>query len=69
MHWFQPSRYRKGQSLVEYALILALVSIACIGALTNVGTSTSNKLGEVATALEASATAGAKGGGCGSGSC
>ncbi|MFN8615347.1 MAG: Flp family type IVb pilin [Vampirovibrionales bacterium] len=47
------SRYSKhlGQSLVEYALILALVSIACIGALTNVGTSTSNKLGDVASAM------------------
>ncbi|MFN8615346.1 MAG: Flp family type IVb pilin [Vampirovibrionales bacterium] len=42
----------KGQSLVEYALILALVSIACIGALQGVTGGIQGKLGEVATALQ-----------------
>jgi len=43
---------RKGQSLVEYALILALVAIVVIAALTTLGRSASNKLQETTNALE-----------------
>lgn len=40
-----------GQAMVEYALILALVSIAAIVALQLVGTNVSNILNSVATDL------------------
>jgi len=45
-------REKKGQSLVEYALILALVAIVVIAALTTLGKSASNKMNEVAVELE-----------------
>ncbi|MBP2636729.1 MAG: Flp/Fap pilin component [Firmicutes bacterium] len=41
----------KGQGMVEYGLILALVAIFAMGAFTGVGTAIINKLGEVVTAL------------------
>ena len=41
----------EGQALVEYALILALVSVVAIGALTSIGTDVTKKLNEVVTAL------------------
>ena len=41
----------EGQALVEYALILALVSVVAIGALTSIGTDVTSKLNEVVTAL------------------
>ena len=41
----------EGQTLVEYALILALVSIVAITALTNLGNAITTKLGAVVTAL------------------
>ena len=41
----------EGQALVEYALILALVSVVAIGALTSIGTDVTNKLNEVVSAL------------------
>jgi pilus assembly protein Flp/PilA len=41
----------EGQALVEYALILALVSIAAITALTLVGTNVTNILNSVANHL------------------
>ena len=41
----------KGQSLVEYALILALVAIVVITALTALGGSASNKMETVANTL------------------
>jgi Flp pilus assembly pilin Flp len=40
-------RSRKGQSLVEYALILALVSIVAILVLKGIGTSVNTKLDNV----------------------
>ena len=42
---------QEGQALVEYTLILALVSIVAIGALTSLGGEISTKLGEVVSAL------------------
>ena len=41
----------EGQALVEYTLILALVSIAAIATLTTIGTDIVTKLGQVVTAL------------------
>jgi pilus assembly protein Flp/PilA len=41
----------EGQALVEYALILSLVSIVAIGALTAIGTNVTAILDAVATAL------------------
>lgn len=40
-----------GQSLVEYALILALISVVAILVLTSIGTNVNNKLGCVNNAL------------------
>jgi pilus assembly protein Flp/PilA len=41
----------EGQALVEYTLILALVSVVAIGTLTLIGTNVVAKLGEVLAAL------------------
>ena len=41
----------EGQALVEYALILALVSVVAIASLEAIGTGVVEKLGEVAGAL------------------
>jgi pilus assembly protein Flp/PilA len=41
----------EGQALVEYTLILALVSIVAITVLTNIGNDIVTKLGEVEKAL------------------
>lgn len=49
---FADARDREeGQALVEYALILALVSVVAILALTNIGTEVVSKLTSVAGAL------------------
>jgi pilus assembly protein Flp/PilA len=42
----------EGQGMVEYALILVLVSIIAIGALTAIGTNVNTVLQTVANALE-----------------
>jgi pilus assembly protein Flp/PilA len=44
-------RSKKGQSLVEYALILALVAIVVIVALTSLGSHTSKAMQNVTNAL------------------
>lgn len=44
-------RSKKGQSLVEYALILALVAIVVIVALTALGGETEKAMGNVANVL------------------
>ena len=41
----------QGQALVEYALILSLVSLVSVGALTLLGTNVNNALTSIATAL------------------
>lgn len=45
-------RDKEGQSLVEYALILALVAIVVIAALTTLGGTVSNKVNETQNALD-----------------
>jgi len=44
-------RGKEGQSLVEYALILALVAIVVIAALTTLGRQVSNQMNTVSKAL------------------
>ena len=44
---------KKGQGMVEYALILALVSVVAIGVLQLVGTSVKNVFSSAAAALAA----------------
>lgn len=44
-------REDEGQSLVEYALILALVAIVVIAALTTLGSEVSNKMNDVSGTL------------------
>lgn len=55
MYW-QAFRTRylneKGQGMVEYGLILALVAVLAMGAFTNVGNAIVTKLTEVVTALK-----------------
>ena len=41
----------KGQGLVEYALILVLISIVCIAALTLIGVRVDNVFDQIAAAL------------------
>jgi len=48
---WQAVRSKRGQSLVEYALILALVAIVVIVALTALGSHTQNAMSNVANTL------------------
>ena len=41
-----------GASLVEYALLLALIAVVCIVAISLLGTSTSHKFSQVGSALQ-----------------
>jgi pilus assembly protein Flp/PilA len=43
----------RGASLVEYALLVALIAVVCIAAITLLGTSASSKLNTAATSLSA----------------
>lgn len=49
-----------GQGMVEYGLVLGLISIVCIAALTATGGSVSNLLGSVSNTLGNTATEVAK---------
>ena len=50
--WVASMRDREeGQALVEYALILALISVVAITVLTDIGTAVQGKLGEVLAGL------------------
>jgi pilus assembly protein Flp/PilA len=44
-------RQEEGQALVEYALILSLIAVFCIGALTLLGQNVNNILNTIAGAL------------------
>jgi len=41
----------KGASLVEYALLVALIAVVCIAAVTTLGKSASSKFSEVAAQI------------------
>lgn len=43
----------KGASLVEYALLVALIAVVCIVAVTFIGTSGKDKLNEVGSSIDA----------------
>ena len=47
----QKARREEGQALVEYALILGLISVVAIALLTAIGTSVSQILSQISTAL------------------
>lgn len=49
--WNRAMEREEGQGLVEYALILVLVSIVAIGALAAIGTNVTNVLQSVANTL------------------
>ncbi len=42
----------RGASLVEYALLVALIAVVCIVAITFIGTSGSSKLNEVGSSIQ-----------------
>jgi len=42
----------KGQTMVEYALLLALIAAVCIAVITGLGTNTNNKLSVINNALK-----------------
>ena len=45
-------RNEEGATAIEYGLIAALIAVACIGALTTIGTSLNTKFTAVGTALK-----------------
>lgn len=45
------SRSERGASLVEYALLLALIAIVCVAAVSTLGGKTSSQFSSVATGL------------------
>ena len=47
-------RYRQGQALVEYGLIIALIAVIIVGSLTLMGTGIATEFNRAATALEQS---------------
>ncbi len=42
----------RGASLVEYALLMALIAVVCIAAVTSLGSSTSQKFSEIDVAIQ-----------------
>ncbi len=49
--WLRACTGKKGQGLVEYSLIVALIALVCIGALVALGTSVSGKLNTILPSL------------------
>ena len=45
-------RDESGASLVEYALLIALIAVVCLAAVTLIGTNVSNKLNSAANSLQ-----------------
>ena len=46
--WFKAkARTERGAGLVEYALLVALIAIVCVGAVTVLGGTTSSKFSEI----------------------
>jgi Flp pilus assembly pilin Flp len=51
------SRHKRGQTLVEYALILALVAVVCIGAFALLGNQIVQIFSKITTLLDTAQTA------------
>ena len=49
---FRFVREEDGATLVEYALLVALIAVVCIGAVTLIGTNVNTKLNSAATSLQ-----------------
>ena len=47
--WFQRAREDRGASLVEYALLLALIGVVCLVAVNTIGDPTSRGLNDAAS--------------------
>jgi len=45
------ARTEEGQDLLEYALLIALIAIVCVGAITLAGTTVRDKFSEIAAAI------------------
>lgn len=45
-------RTERGAALVEYALLVALIAVVCIGAITVLGTNASNKYSSVGSQIQ-----------------
>jgi len=45
------ARTEEGQDLLEYALLIALIAIVCVGAITLAGTTVRDKFAEIAAAI------------------
>jgi pilus assembly protein Flp/PilA len=56
-------RKERGASLVEYALLIALIAIVCVGAVTLLGTHTSNGISGAKDGIGGSTADGGSGGG------
>ena len=51
--WMQAkAKSERGASLVEYALLVALIAVVCIAAVTLLGDSAAQKFSDVSTAIE-----------------
>jgi len=46
------ARTERGASLVEYALLVALIAVVCIAAISFIGTSASNKFSQIGSSLQ-----------------
>jgi pilus assembly protein Flp/PilA len=52
LQFFEMMGDERGQGLVEYALVIALVAVACVAALTLFGNKTNNQLyGQITNAM------------------
>ena len=52
--WIQArTKSDRGASLVEYALLVALIAVVCIVAITFIGTSASSKFNDVGSSISA----------------
>ena len=51
MNVLQRLREKRGQGLVEYVLIIALIAIICMGLLRTLGNSANDKLDEINTEI------------------
>jgi len=49
--WFVAIRSDEGQDLLEYALLVALIALVCVGAITLAGTNVNVIFGRIAAAL------------------